>query len=116
MTGMPAGRKLMYDNWVANATVVAATLTVISLAVLLHYEGLLFVSRTLQRIGGPQRVKVLYGIFSRNLVASSRVACDSVDAIFSAASPSPASMASSKACHCLAEYFWCATEASASRV
>lgn len=54
----------MYDNWVANATVVAATLTAISLAVLVHYEGLLFASRTLQHIGGPQRVKVLYGIFS----------------------------------------------------
>ncbi len=54
----------MYENWGANATVVAATLTAISLAVLVHYEGLLFASRTLQRVGGQQRIKVLYGIFS----------------------------------------------------
>lgn len=54
----------MYDNWVANAAVIAATLTAISLAVLLHYEGLLFASRTLQRIGGPRHIKVLYGMFS----------------------------------------------------
>ncbi len=54
----------MYDNWAANAIVVMATLAAVSLAVLMHYEGLQFSSRSLQRIGGPQRIKVLYGIFS----------------------------------------------------
>lgn len=54
----------MYDNWGANAAVVAGTFTAISLSVLLHYEGLLFVSRNLQRIGGPRHIKVLYGILS----------------------------------------------------
>jgi hypothetical protein len=36
----------------------------VSLSVLLHYEGLLFVSRNLQRIGGPRHIRVLYGILS----------------------------------------------------
>lgn len=54
----------MYDNWAVNAIVVMATLAAVSLAVLMHYEGLQFSSRSLQRIGGPQRIKVLYGIFS----------------------------------------------------
>lgn len=54
----------MYDNWAANFTVVAATLTAITLSVLVHYEGLLLVSRNLATVGGPQRIKVLYGILS----------------------------------------------------
>jgi Ion channel len=54
----------MYDNWSANLTVVAVTLVTVSLAVLTHYEGLLFVSGRLQRAGGPRRAKVLYGILS----------------------------------------------------
>ncbi len=54
----------MYDNWQANGAVVAATAAAVTLAVLVHYEGLLVVSRKLQRQGGRQRAKVLYAIFS----------------------------------------------------
>ncbi len=54
----------MYENWPANFAVVAAAVAAVALCVLMHYEGLLLTSRGLQRAGGPQRVKVLYGIFS----------------------------------------------------
>lgn len=53
-----------YDNWMVNAIVVAATALAVSAAVLVHYEGLILVSRGLRRAGGRQRVKVLYTIFS----------------------------------------------------
>jgi hypothetical protein len=51
-----------YGNWVANATVVAATGATVCLCVLIHYEGLLLASRLLERIGVERRTKVLYGI------------------------------------------------------
>lgn len=54
----------MYENWLVNLLVVAAAAGAVALCVLVHYEGLLLTSRGLQRIGGQQRVKVLYGIFS----------------------------------------------------
>ncbi|MBX3661122.1 MAG: two pore domain potassium channel family protein [Burkholderiales bacterium] len=54
----------MYDDWMANFTVVAATLLAITLSVIVHYEGLLLVSRNLSPARGPQRIKVLYGILS----------------------------------------------------
>lgn len=54
----------MYEHWTANLVVVAGACSAVALCVLLHYEGLLLTSRGLQRIGGPQRIKVLYGIFS----------------------------------------------------
>ena len=54
----------MYENWPANLWVVTSAVAAVALCVLLHYEGLLLTSRGLQRIGGPQRIKVLYGIFS----------------------------------------------------
>lgn len=52
----------MYENWGANATVVAATLVAVGLCVLVHYEGLLLASRRLAQMGGHRRVKVLYAI------------------------------------------------------
>ena len=52
----------MYSNWLANGTVTLATVAAALLAVLLHYEGLLFTSRRLARQGVPRRTKVLYGI------------------------------------------------------
>jgi Ion channel len=54
----------MYDNWLANAIVVAGTLSAVCLSVLLHYEGLLFTSRGLARMSGRRRLKVLYAIIS----------------------------------------------------
>lgn len=54
----------MYAAWMDNLIVVAATLAAVTLSVLTHYEGLVLASRGLARLGGRQRVKVLYGIAS----------------------------------------------------
>lgn len=53
----------MYSNWLANATVVSASLAAVALCVLVHYEGLLLASRALgTRRGGARRIKVLYAM------------------------------------------------------
>jgi hypothetical protein len=54
----------MYDDWLANGIVVAATLAAVCLSVLQHYEGLLFTSRRLPSLGGLRRTKMLYCIGS----------------------------------------------------
>lgn len=54
----------MYSDWLVNSTVVIATLAAVALSVLTHYEGLVLASRGLARLGGQQRIKVLYGIAS----------------------------------------------------
>ena len=54
----------MYGDWAVNAVVVAATAAAVCASVLLHYEGLVLASRTLTRMGGHRRIKVLYGIGS----------------------------------------------------
>jgi len=55
----------MYDNWLANGVVVLATIAVVCLCVLVHYEGLGVLVRGLakRREHQPRR-KVLYGIFA----------------------------------------------------
>lgn len=53
----------MYDNWVANAAVVLATLGVVGACVLVHYEGLAWMSRRLlRRHDANPRRKVLLGV------------------------------------------------------
>lgn len=53
----------MYDDWVANASVVLATLTVVGACVLVHYEGLAWMSRRLlRRHDANPRRKVLLGV------------------------------------------------------
>jgi hypothetical protein len=55
----------LYDNWIANLTVVAATLAAVAGSVLIHYEGLILVARGLARLHARyQRIKVLYTIAS----------------------------------------------------
>lgn len=54
----------MYEQWWANAAVTAATLTAVTLSVLVHYEGLWLASRKLPGLGGPRRIRVLYAILS----------------------------------------------------
>lgn len=54
----------MYADWQSNLIVAASTLVVVVLCVLLHYEGLLFTSHRLSKMGGPPRIKVLYAIVS----------------------------------------------------
>lgn len=53
-----------YSNWWVNGAVVVATLLAITLCVLLHFEGLVFVSRKLPRINTPARIKVTFVIAS----------------------------------------------------
>lgn len=59
-----AGSALAYANWAANGAVVAATAAAVVASVLLHYEGLILVSRRLAGGAGHRRVKVLYAIGS----------------------------------------------------
>ena len=54
----------MYPHWDANLLVVAVTVLTVGLAALVHYEGLVLLSRRLARHSeGERRRKVLYGIF-----------------------------------------------------
>lgn len=54
----------MYPHWDANLLIVGATALTVALATLVHYEGLVLLSRWLyQRKEGERRRKVLYGIF-----------------------------------------------------
>jgi hypothetical protein len=54
----------VYDNWSINLLVVAATAVAVALCVAVHYEGLVWLSRRLQRLGTTQRHKVLYGVYA----------------------------------------------------
>jgi len=52
----------MYDNWLANITVVGATILTVVVAVLVHYEGLIYIARAVMGYHGKHRVRVLYAI------------------------------------------------------
>lgn len=52
-----------YAYWGINIAVVLATIAVVAACVLLHYEGLTLLSRSLARMGGRRRRRVLRGIF-----------------------------------------------------
>jgi len=54
----------MYDNWSVNLLVVAATVLALALCVTIHYEGLVWLSRRLQRLDTTHRRKVLYGVYA----------------------------------------------------
>ena len=54
----------MYPNWFANLAVVAVTLVAVVLCILIHYEGLIGLSKVLDRKVRHQRIKVLYAILS----------------------------------------------------
>lgn len=49
----------LYGNWLVNGSIVLATIGVVSLCVILHYEGLLLASRRLPRLHTPARFKVV---------------------------------------------------------
>jgi predicted membrane protein len=54
----------MYPHWDANLLVVAVTVVAVAAAVLVHYEGLVTLSRWLaERHDSQRRRKVLFGIF-----------------------------------------------------
>ena len=55
----------MYDNWPANTTVVVASLAAVALCVLVHYEGLLMLLRSVTVLQlRHNRIKVLYSILA----------------------------------------------------
>jgi hypothetical protein len=54
----------MYDNWSVNLLVAAVTVLTVAGCVAIHYEGLVWLSRKLQRLGTTQRRKVLYGVYA----------------------------------------------------
>lgn len=54
---------MTYENWPVNALVAAATALVVALAVLLHYEGLAWLSRGLLKLHTRARRKVLFAIY-----------------------------------------------------
>ena len=54
----------MYQNWLADGAVVAATVVAVILSILTHYEGLIGLSRALATKVRHQRVNVLYTILS----------------------------------------------------
>jgi hypothetical protein len=53
----------MYSHWDANLLVVFATAVTVAFAVLLHYEGLRFLSSLLTALPGVRRRKVLVGVY-----------------------------------------------------
>ena len=53
----------MYSHWDANLLVVLATGATLALAVLLHYEGLRWLSTRLTALPGVRRRKVLLGVY-----------------------------------------------------
>ncbi len=52
-----------YGHWGINVMVVIATVAAVAACVLLHYEGLNLLSRSLSNMGGRHRRRVLRGIF-----------------------------------------------------
>jgi hypothetical protein len=52
-----------YGHWGINVIVVVATVAAVSACVLLHYEALTLLSRSLARMGTSKRRRVLRGIF-----------------------------------------------------
>ena len=57
-----------YGDWGVNTLVVAATVVVVSLCVLLHYEALQWLSERLRRMAGRRRRRVLVGVYALVLI------------------------------------------------
>ena len=53
----------MYSNWGTNALVVTVTAITVALAVVVHYEGLRWLSARLMRPGARRHRKVLIGVY-----------------------------------------------------
>jgi hypothetical protein len=54
----------MYAHWGANTLVVLVTALTVALAVLMHYEGLRWISARLNRLTTVRRRKVLFGVYA----------------------------------------------------
>lgn len=57
-----------YGDWGVNSLVVGATVVVVSLCVLLHYEALQWLSERLRRMAGRRRRRVLVGVYALVLI------------------------------------------------
>jgi hypothetical protein len=55
---------VMYAHWGANTLVVLVTALTVALAVLMHYEGLRWISARLNRLTTVRRRKVLFGVYA----------------------------------------------------
>jgi hypothetical protein len=53
----------VYAHWLSNILVVSATAVTVALAVLIHYEGLRWMSARLKSLAGVRRRKVLFGVY-----------------------------------------------------
>jgi hypothetical protein len=53
----------MYSHWGTNALVVIVTAITVALAVVVHYEGLRWLSSRLARLPAERRRKVLFGVY-----------------------------------------------------
>jgi hypothetical protein len=53
----------MYSHWGINALVVTVTAITVALAVLVHYEGLRWLSTRLMQLPSERRRKVLFGVY-----------------------------------------------------
>ena len=53
----------MYSHWGTNAVVVIATAITVALAVVVHYEGLRWLSTRLVQLPSERRRKVLFGVY-----------------------------------------------------
>jgi hypothetical protein len=53
----------MYSHWLVNMLVVGTTAATVALAVLVHYEGLAWLSSWLARVHSVRRRKVLLGVY-----------------------------------------------------
>jgi hypothetical protein len=53
----------MYSHWIANLFVVVATAATVAIAVLVHYEGLAWMSSRLPSLQALRRRKVLLGVY-----------------------------------------------------
>src|SRR3954469_23328651 len=55
---------MMYSHWGVNLLVVLATAAIVAVVVLLHYEGLRWLSRRLATMPGVRHRKVLVGVYA----------------------------------------------------
>jgi|SRR5450755_4321908 hypothetical protein len=54
----------MYEHWSINGLVVLSTAVLVALSVLVHYEGLQYLSIRLPMMRAERRRKVLYGVYA----------------------------------------------------
>lgn len=64
IAGAPCQHHAMYPHWGINALVILVTVLTVTLAVLVHYEGLRWISGRLNVWTAVRRRKVLFGVYA----------------------------------------------------